>query len=70
MGKTVIISENKCKGCYLCVDACPRDVLGISPGSLNELGYSAAGVKNGDDCAGCIGCALMCPDGAISVMES
>jgi 2-oxoglutarate ferredoxin oxidoreductase subunit delta len=65
----VIIDTEKCKGCGLCVNACPKNVLSVNTDCLNTLGYLAIGVTDIDSCVGCIGCALMCPDGAISIFQ-
>ena len=56
-----------CKGCGLCVHACPKGVLAISKDKLNQKGYNPAEVVNADDCIGCAMCAVMCPDVAIKV---
>ncbi len=54
-----------CKGCELCVDACPQESLGLS-GELNAQGYHYA-VLLKDNCTGCVNCALVCPDAVITV---
>lgn len=36
----VIIHEETCKGCGLCVDACPRGVLAINKERINQKGYN------------------------------
>lgn len=63
----VTIHEDVCKGCGLCVHACPKGVLAISKDKLNQKGYNPAEVANPDDCIGCAMCAVMCPDVAIKV---
>jgi len=67
--KIVIIETERCKGCYLCADACPKGLLEKGNGALNKSGYSTAVLSDGYICIGCLGCALMCPDGAISIYE-
>ncbi len=62
----VKIDQERCKGCALCVMACPEDVLKVGE-SLNLSGYYYAVVINPEDCIGCAQCAEMCPDLAITV---
>ncbi|RIV23116.1 4Fe-4S dicluster domain-containing protein [Alicyclobacillaceae bacterium I2511] len=64
----VTFSEDICKGCGLCIDACPRHIIQFSDG-LNVKGYHAATVleENMKECTGCTFCAIMCPDVAIAV---
>ena len=62
----VEIEIERCKGCALCVDACPEDVLEIGKG-INLGGYQHVVVVNPDACIGCCRCAEMCPDVAIAV---
>ena len=33
------VKEELCKGCELCVRACPKKLLQLSPDKLNEKGY-------------------------------
>jgi NAD-dependent dihydropyrimidine dehydrogenase PreA subunit len=53
------INEGWCKGCEICVDVCPRDVL--------EMKDFVAIVKNLEMCTGCMLCEQLCPDFAIVV---
>jgi 2-oxoglutarate ferredoxin oxidoreductase subunit delta len=62
---TIIVSIEICKACELCVTACPQDCLELSA-QLNSKGYRYAQLKN-DSCTGCINCAIVCPDSAITV---
>ena len=55
----VIINETWCKGCEICVDICPLDVLVMED--------FVARVKDIDQCTGCMMCELLCPDFAIVV---
>jgi 2-oxoglutarate ferredoxin oxidoreductase subunit delta len=62
---TVQFDIDTCKGCELCIEACPQESLQLSPG-INKLGYHYA-VLIKDNCTGCINCALVCPDAVITV---
>lgn len=66
--KVVKITEAYCKGCGLCVWACPKDALGISP-ELNPLGIHPVIFKKDAECTGCLSCAAMCPEAAIEIYE-
>jgi NAD-dependent dihydropyrimidine dehydrogenase PreA subunit len=60
------INPEECKGCGLCVPACPAKVLFISE-SLNSKGYHPS-VYKGEGCLGCGNCFYSCPEpGAITV---
>jgi len=61
----ILIDIEKCKGCELCVDACPQGSLERSR-KVNNKGYLYI-VKIEDNCTGCTNCALVCPEGAITV---
>lgn len=63
----VTIDQNRCKGCDLCVVACPADVLKLQPKNVNDRGYNYAFVANPDACIGCAACAMVCPDACIEV---
>ncbi|HZW40558.1 MAG: ferredoxin family protein [Syntrophothermus sp.] len=62
---TVLINDNTCKGCELCIVACPQESLGLSK-NINLAGYKYAELVQ-DNCTGCINCALVCPEAAITV---
>lgn len=65
----VIINEERCKGCDLCVVACPVDVLALQPKEVNNRGYHFAYPKDAEKCIGCAACATVCPDGCIEVFR-
>ena len=35
----VVVNTERCKGCNLCVVACPSDVLELHPREVNNKGY-------------------------------
>lgn len=63
----VEINRERCKGCNLCVVACPTDVLALQHKEVNNRGYHFAYVVNPDSCIGCASCAAVCPDGCVTV---
>ena len=66
---TVVVNNERCKGCNLCVVAFPADVLELQPKEVNDKGYHYAYMKNPDNCIGCASCGYVCPDGCISVYK-
>lgn len=56
---TVTIDVEACKGCELCVAACPPGVLVMSK-EVNEIGYRYPRLLPG--CTGCNACMQACPD--------
>jgi 2-oxoglutarate ferredoxin oxidoreductase subunit delta len=62
----VVIDVERCKGCELCVAACPPGVLAMSA-TLNSRGFYPAMLVDDDRCTSCAACAIVCPDVAITV---
>jgi 2-oxoglutarate ferredoxin oxidoreductase subunit delta len=66
---SVILASDECKGCGLCVAACPPKVLHLAP-RLNLSGYHPA-AYDGHGCTGCGICFFACPEpGAITVLRA
>jgi 2-oxoglutarate ferredoxin oxidoreductase subunit delta len=61
----VEFDEEFCKGCELCIKACPAETLILSK-RMNIKGYRVAEDAYGK-CTGCASCALVCPDAVITV---
>jgi NAD-dependent dihydropyrimidine dehydrogenase PreA subunit len=62
----ILIAIHLCKGCALCIEACPQKAL-VQGDTLNRQGYSAVSYK-GSGCTGCGICFYVCPEpGAITV---
>ncbi|MBQ7126745.1 4Fe-4S binding protein [bacterium] len=61
----IVIDEEKCKSCYLCIDACPKKVI-KKGNKIGKTGDFLAEFKDEkSECIGCKSCALVCPDLAI-----
>ena len=63
----VTFRTDLCKGCGLCVSACPKGLLAIAAEKINAKGYSPAVMTDEEKCIGCAFCATMCPDCIITV---
>jgi 2-oxoglutarate ferredoxin oxidoreductase subunit delta len=63
----IIIDETICKGCEMCVNACPRKIIALAKDKINSKGYHPAQLLDESKCTGCRSCAIMCPDVAITV---
>ncbi len=62
------VDTNECKGCGLCIEACPPKAIALSD-RLNHYGYRTA-TYAGTGCTGCGICFLACPEpGAITVLR-
>ena len=49
------IDESRCKGCGLCVRACPKKILELA--------------KHKAACVACASCARTCPDAVITIAK-
>lgn len=63
----IIVNEDLCKGCEMCANACPKNLIALNKDKINAKGYHPATLQNEEECVGCCACAIMCPDVAITV---
>ncbi len=72
MGKikgAIVVDQERCKGCNLCVVACPLQILALAEKRVNQKGYHYAEQVKENICIGCASCAIVCPDGCITVYK-
>ncbi len=63
---TIVVDVERCKGCELCVTACPTQVIQMSK-EVNAKGFNYSQAANWEACTGCANCAMVCPDMVITV---
>ena len=63
---TVVIDVEACKGCELCIHACPPGVLEMTT-EVNARGYRFPFLRAG--CTGCKACSQICPDFCFQVYK-
>lgn len=66
-GNRVIFDEDICKGCELCISACPKGIIKLNKKKMNKKGYSPVYVEEMNKCIACANCAITCPDSVIRV---
>ena len=64
---TLVIDVEACKGCVLCIDACPPGVLVMTDPETNTRGYPYPRLRPG--CTGCRACSQICPDFVFQVYK-
>jgi 2-oxoglutarate ferredoxin oxidoreductase subunit delta len=64
---TVKIDIESCKGCELCVPACPPGVLSMTTDRFNQRGYRYPDLIAG--CTACRACLQVCPDFVFQVWK-
>jgi 2-oxoglutarate ferredoxin oxidoreductase subunit delta len=64
----IVVDRERCKGCNLCITACPTQVIALHR-EVNSKGYNYAFMQQADACIGCVNCGWVCPDGCIAVYK-
>lgn len=60
------VSEFFCKGCDLCVNACPQHVMALDMDRLTPKGYHPVHLIS-EGCTGCAICGIVCPEAALTI---
>ena len=63
----VTFKTDICKGCGLCVSACPKGIIELDKNTINVKGHNPARITDQEKCIACAFCATMCPDCVITV---
>jgi NAD-dependent dihydropyrimidine dehydrogenase PreA subunit len=58
---TIKLNEDRCRGCWECLDVCPRNVF--------EKNGNKIKIADRDSCMECSACALNCQFGALEVRK-
>jgi 2-oxoglutarate ferredoxin oxidoreductase subunit delta len=67
MKGAIVVNTDRCKGCQLCIVACPQKVIALAQKKVNVHGYPYVEPAMAELCTGCTSCAIVCPDGCITV---
>ncbi len=62
------VDSRLCKGCGVCIYACPKKVFAIRQ-SVNAKGFTYAEPAVPEACVGCGLCVKSCPDFAVMVSK-
>lgn len=62
------VSPDLCKGCGLCIEKCPSQVLDWSK-KIGVYGTPIVEAKRIESCTACLLCQYLCPDNAIDVIK-
>lgn len=65
----IVVDIKRCKGCEICIEACPPRVIRMDT-KVNSKGYHYAYMEHPELCTGCVNCALVCPDSVITVYRT
>ncbi|MBT9546721.1 MAG: 4Fe-4S binding protein [Candidatus Sericytochromatia bacterium] len=62
---TVALERERCKGCYLCIKACPNELFLVDK-NPNQAGHYPVLMENAQYCLNCMRCVDICPDQALT----
>ncbi len=64
----LLIRTDHCKGCELCISACPQHCLELDASVVDLLGYHPVRLTDATACTSCAICARVCPDAVFTVL--
>ena len=67
--KVLVIIQELCKQCGLCIEFCPKNVLCFDYSKYTRKGYHPATACDIDACVNCEFCERICPDMAIFLAD-
>ena len=67
MSGIITVFDEVCKGCGLCVFACPKKIIALDMSKINSKVYHPAICLDMEKCIACGMCAIICPDSAIKI---
>ena len=70
MRGAILIDTDRCKGCALCIAACPLGLLKVAERKVNRKGYPYVVQQGEERCTGCTACGVVCPDGCITIYRT
>jgi len=66
--KALFLQNNRCGGCHLCIEVCPKKILAPSKELNTKVQYPPILIEGGE-CSFCQSCELVCPDFAIYILK-
>ncbi|NWF96525.1 MAG: 4Fe-4S binding protein [Candidatus Thorarchaeota archaeon] len=67
--RVLVILQEQCKQCGLCVEFCPKNVLCLDTTKYNRRGYHPVKACDYEACVNCEFCERICPDMAIFLAD-
>ncbi|MHA1144250.1 MAG: 4Fe-4S binding protein [Candidatus Helarchaeota archaeon] len=67
--KALALQFDRCKGCGICIEICPRKILTEGKELNTKVQYPPVLVEGGV-CTFCRECELICPDFALYILEN
>ena len=56
----ISVETSFCKGCGLCVDACPEQIMALDHDKITAKATTPRTAPTWTTCTGCMSCAVMC----------